>query len=138
MATAKKQPKAEPRYAVLSTDITEKNAPLLMLGKRGCPKCEGYGHADCMRCDGSGETSCGNSCCDGRHECRACDGSGGGPCTCFADAGSGRGILAAEATRLWQRDVGRNILTGTKETYIAFAVRAATDGEIEGVEMVDE
>ena len=138
MATAKRQPKTEPQYVVRGIDITEKNAPDLMLGRRGCDKCAGYGHAECKTCCGDGETSCGNPCCDGGHKCHACNGTGGGPCSCFADERSGRAILAAEATRLWKRDVGRNILTGKAETYIAFAVRAANDGEIAGVEVVDE
>lgn len=35
-----------------------------------------------------------------------------------------RAFLAAEATFLWRRDVGRGITTGTMSQYIAFAVES--------------
>jgi hypothetical protein len=110
--------------------------PKDVIFQRACPECEGEGTADCCTCYGSGYTSCGAVCCDEAHECVACDSEG--KVTCAACRGTGGGLavrraLAAEATRLWKRDVGRGIIHGTKDLYIRFAIESLRDGEI-GVE----
>lgn len=113
-------------YTITADDIRELPKDL---GDPDCEECDGYGYVNCDSCDGDGTTSCGNDCCDGSHECADCHGDGEQTCPkCLGlntrRAESIKEALAAEATYLWQRDVGRGVTTGKMGLYIGFAVES--------------
>ncbi len=93
-----------------------------------CEYCDGDGTVECSECGGSGtdpedeeddELCC--ACFGSTYEdCDICDGS--------ALSLDTRKHIAAEATRLWHRDIGRGVTTGTKDVYIAFAFESLREG----------
>ena len=93
-----------------------------------CGDCGGEGTWECDECGGSGADPDGEegvTCwgCLGStyQECNTCDGS--------ALSLGTRKRIAAEATRLWHRDVGRGVTTGTVNVYVDLAVLSLRESQ---------
>ena len=113
-------------YTITADDIRELPKDL---GDPDCEECDGTGCVTCSACDGDGATSCGNDCCDGSHKCDECKGDGESTCPECLGKDTRREVsikaaIAAEATYLWKRDVGRGITAGEMGLYIGFAVES--------------
>lgn len=124
------EPEKNP-YTVWTHDIRELPPGL---GDPDCDECDGFGVVSCDECDGDGQKECDSPCCDGSHDCGGCGGDGSVKCPeCLGKRAAAhesiKAWVAAEATRLWRRDVGRGITTGTKATYIGFAFDSIREQE---------
>ena len=90
--------------------VTTKHLPARLpagCGAPGCFACGGHGKIDWVQM--------------GRQDCHVC---------VEPEEDEIREMLAAEASRLWKRDIGRGVTIGNAETYIALAVLSFRDGTL--------